>query len=655
MLDKNPKYLSFIWLVPALLLFIIALLLHPWAVVYAWEKIDVGQVPTQQMFPHSDAVILKDEAVMDIKSNGEALLTRHLVMKIFSDPDKRYGHQEIPFNSDVKVISIKARTIHSNGDEFFLEQKDIREKSLLSEYVLYSDAEIKEFYLPRMDTNCVAEFEYQLRLSSLLYWVDWFFQSHLPTLLSRYTLMTPKDFDFKVKVLNDKIVPEIDFSKGKKIFVWKTTNKKAINKEIFMPPPADFASRLAFCPLQFRFDDQTYASQSWDDIASWYWEISQASIIPDPEVTLLASRLTAGLNSKPGKIKAIFDFVQERIRYISIAIGTGAYKPHPCSDVLEYGYGDCKDMTSLLIALLSAAEVKAYPALLSTRGHRGVLIDMPKVKQFDHVVVAVPQEDGYIWLDPACRNCKSGQLPFEDQGTTALVIKPDKGELIATSQTDPGENFTHSWWEMKLDSDGSLSGNVNIQAGGEEDLSFRASLTELKPQRRRKALTGFLASWLVDPYLVDHEFINFEEKDSNILIQASFISGGMAAEGDSLFFLPIDLNTQNYLNLMFPHQRRDFPVIFDFRFTNTDELILEMHEGFEVLHLPGAVRLEEPFGLFESSCIMEQNKIVYKRKFVRKELSIPIEHYDRLQGFYDAVSEADNQRIILKKTPAASQ
>jgi hypothetical protein len=653
--DKNPKYPLFIGLVPALLLGIIVLLLHPWAVVYAWEKIDVGTTPTQQMFPHSDAVILKDEAVMDIKSNGEALLTRHLVIKIFSDPDKRYSHQEIPFNNDLKVISIKARTIHSNGDEFFLDQKDIRERSLLSEYVLYSDAEIKEFYLPRMDTNCVAEYEYQLRLSSLLYWGDWFFQSHLPTLLSRYTLMTPKDFDFKVKVFNDRIVPEIDFRQGKKVFVWKTTNKKAINKEIFMPPPADFASHLAFCPLQFRFDDQTYASQSWADIASWYWEISQASIIPDPEVTLLASQLTAGLNSKPSKIKAIFDFVQKRIRYISIAIGTGAYKPHPCGDVLEYGYGDCKDMTSLLIALLSAAEIKAYPALLSTRGHRSVLIDMPKVKQFDHVVVAVPREGGYIWLDPACRNCKSGQLPFEDQGTTTLVIKPDKGELITTSQTDTEENFTHTRWEMKLDSDGSVSGNVNIQAGGEEDLSFRASLTELKPQRRRKALTGFLASWLADPYLVDHEFRNFEEKDSNILIQTSFVSGGMAAEGDSLLFLPIDLNTQNYLNLMFPHQQRDFPVIFDFRFTNTDELILQIHEGFEVQHLPGAVRLEEPFGLFESSCSMEQDKIVYKRKFVRKELSVPIEHYGRLQGFYEAVSEADNQRIILKKNPAKSQ
>jgi hypothetical protein len=618
------------------------------AVVYAWEEIDLSAVPTQQMFPGWDAVILKDEAVMEIKSNGETLLTRHLVMKIFSDPDKRYSHQEIPFNNDVKVTDIKARTIHSNGDEFFLQQRDIRERSLLSEYMLYSDAKIKEFYLPRMDTNCVAEYEYQLRLSSLLYWGDWFFQSHLPTLLSRYTLITPKDFDFKVKVLNDQIVPEIDLRKGKKIFVWTTENKPVINKEVFMPPPADFASHLAFCPLRFRFDHRTYPSQSWEDIAGWYWEISQASIMPDPEVTFLASRLTAGLSSKPGKIKAIFDFIQERIRYISIAIGTGAYRPHPCGDVLEYGYGDCKDMTSLLIAILSAAEIKAYPALLSTRGHRSVLTDMPKVKQFDHVVVAVPQEEGYMWLDPACRNCKSGQLPFEDQGTTALVIKPDKGELITTPQTDQGDNFTHSRWEMKLGSDGSLSGEVNIEAGGEEDLSFRASLTELKPQRRRKALTGFLASWLVDPYLVDHQFKNFEEKDSNILIQASFISSGIAVEEDSLLFLPIDLNTQNYLNLMFPHQRRDFPIIFDFRFTNRDELIWQIHDGFEVLHLPGAVWLEEPFGLFEFSCSMEQNEIICRRNFVRRELSIPIEYYDRLQAFYEAVSEADNRRIILK-------
>jgi hypothetical protein len=220
--QKDLKYPMWTLLLSSFLFLMTSFLLLAATTICAWEKIDLRQMPTRDMFPHSDAVIIKDEAVMEIKPDGEALFTQHRILKIFSDPDKRYSHQEIPFNSSVQVMKIKARTIHPDGEEFSLNEEDIRERSLLSEYILYSDAKMKEFYFPRMDTNCLVEYQYQLRLHSLLYWGDWFFQSYLPTLSSKYTLITPKDFDFKVKVLNDEIVPQIDFRKGKKVFVWET-------------------------------------------------------------------------------------------------------------------------------------------------------------------------------------------------------------------------------------------------------------------------------------------------------------------------------------------------------------------------------------------------------------------------------------------------
>lgn len=621
----------------------------------AWDKVDLDETPGREMFPHSDAVIIKDEATMEIKPDGEALFTQHRIMKIFFDPGKRYSHQEVPFNNSVQVLKIRARTIHPDGEEFFLDKEDIRERSLLSEYILYSDAKIKEFYFPRMDTGCVLEYEYQLRLSSLIYWGDWLFESHLPTLLSSYTLITPKYFDFKVKVLNDNVVPKMDSRKGKRIFTWESGNQRALKKEPFMPPASDIASRLVFSPLQFRFGDTTYSSRNWDDIAWWYWHISQPSFIPSQKVELLASELTAALESKEEKVKAILDHIQEHIRYISIAIGTGAFKPHTCTDVLEYGYGDCKDMTSLLIALLKAVNIEAFPALLSTKGHTSVLNDMPKVKQFDHVMVAIPSEDGYAWLDPACRNCGFGQAPFEDQGAAALVVRPDGGELTVTPEIGEHENFTHTVWEIELHSDGSASGNVIIRAGGQEDLSFRASLTELRHQRRRKALTGFLASWFVDPYLVDYEFRNFEEKDSNVSIRASFIAGRFGAKEQDRLYLPVNLNTQSYLNLMFPQKQRNFPVVFDFKFINTDELTLQIPEGFETDYLPGAVRLDEPFGLFESTYRREKDKLTHTRVFVRRKVYVSAEQYPELKEFYDNAAEADNQTIILRENSAQDE
>jgi hypothetical protein len=621
----------------------------------AWEKLDFQQTPVQEDFPRSDAVIIKDEALMEIETDGEALYTHHRIMKIFSDPGKRYSHQEVPLNQNVSVVKIKARTIHPDGEEFILDAEDIRERSLLSNYVLYSDSKVREFYFPQVRRGCVVEYEYQLRFSSLLYWSDWFFQSHLPTLHSKYTLAVPRYFDFNVRVLNDKIVPKVDFLKGKKVFVWETFDKGAIRQEVFMPPSPDLASRVAFASVEFKFDGKTYASRSWNDIAGWYREISEPDGVSTEELHLLAQELTSGLSSPEEKMKVLYDYVQEHVRYVSVAIGAGAFKPLPCNQILEYGYGDCKDMTALLLTLLEGVEIQGFPALLSTKGHRSVLTDMPKVKQFDHVVAAVPSEGGYLWLDPACRNCRFGELPYEDQGASALVIRPNGGELILTPETGEDANFTHTLWEVSLNSDGSASGRVTIQAAGQEGLAFRASLTELKPQRRRKALGGFLSAWFTDPYLLGTEFRNFEEKDSIVFIQAGFEAGRFGTDQGERLFLPVDLHTQNYLNLMFPHAQRRFPVVFDYRFVNLDELAVSVPLGFRVEHLPAPIRLDESFGSFESIYEMEGDRIVHKRMFVRKELVIPVTEYDRLTDFYDKAAAADNQRIVLRRMPSVDE
>ncbi len=626
-----------------------ALLLAAWHPLAAWDKIDLSQTPSARDFPLWDAVILKDEAVMEIGPDGQALLTQHRILKVFSDPDKRFSHQELPFNSSIQVVSIKARTVHPDGEEFSLDQTEIKEKSLISEFVLYSDVRAKDFYLPRVTANCVVEYEYQLRLRTLLYWSDWFFQSDLPCLYSAYTLAVPRGFDFRMKVLNCHLEPKIDFRSDKQVFLWERFDNPAVSKEVLMPPAADSVCRLVFSPLDFDFDGRTYSCRTWNDVAAWYGRISQSGMEPSPKIADLALGLTHGLDASPAKIEAIFNYLREHVRYVAVAIGVGAYQPHPPAEVLEYGYGDCKDMTSLTISLLQAIGIEAYPALLSTRSHRSLLPAVPSVKQFDHVVVAVPRNGVYFWLDPACRNCRFGQLPFEDQGASALVVKPGEGELVAIPETAEEENVTSTFWEIKLNSDGSSAAHLLLAATGQEELAFRASLAELKPQARREALTGYLSSWFSDPYLVRSEFDGFDEKDSSVSIEADFLSGGYGVAQGEKHFLPVNLNTQNYLGVMFPHEQRANPVSFDYRFKNQDQIKIVVPTQFEIGELPGAVRLDEPFGLFESTYSAEGDTIIHNRFFVRRQLLVPVEQYPQLKEFYDRAAQEDAARIILRR------
>ena len=623
--------------------------------LYAWEKIDFKNTPTQEMFPESDAVIIKNEGQMEIKKNGEALFVEHGIIKIFSDTDQRYSRQNLPFNNSVKIISIKARTINEKGEEFVLDKNQITEKSMFSEYVLYSDAKVKEFNFPRVQRNSIVEYEYKFHLKSLLFWHDWFFQDEIPVIYSKYTLKIPKDLGFKFKVVNDQIEPQIEFGdEGKKLkFIWEAKDKKALKKEAFMPPLSDLASRVVFSPSAFKMEGKIYPSKTWDDVAGWYGKLSSGSTIADEKTRDLAFTLTSNLSSKREKVKAIYQWVQEHIRYVSVAIGTGAFKPHNCQKVLDYKYGDCKDMSSFLIALLKTIGIEAFPTLISTKGQRRVLPDMPKPRQFDHVMVVVPSDGKYLWLDPACRNCKFGQLPFEDQGATSLIVKSDGGELITSPESSFDQNLSQTSWEIKLNPDLSVTGKVIIEAEGQEDLAFKNSLLKLKPTKRKEALLDFVSFWFIDVDLNRYEFKHLEEKDSSICIEGNFAAEEFGIETGGKLFLPVNFAIQRNISQAFPKKERNFPVLFDYNFNTIDEVKIDIPNQFEIEFLPPNVLLDEDFGFFESSYEIVDNKIYHKRIFERKELFIPVEEYDQLKSFYDKVAKEDNQKIILKIPPEA--
>ena len=54
------------------------------------------------------------------------------------------------------------------------------------------------------------------------------------------------------------------------------------------------------------------------------------------------------------------------VRYVSISLGVGRYQPHSASDVLQNGYGDCKDKHTLLSAMLRAEGIQSYPVLIGS-------------------------------------------------------------------------------------------------------------------------------------------------------------------------------------------------------------------------------------------------------------------------------------------------
>jgi len=139
---------------------------------------------------------------------------------------------------------------------------------------------------------------------------------------------------------------------------------------------------------------------SWAEVADWAVDVYAVPSPADPAVQALADQLWAQTGAPDLFLTAAARWVQDEVRYFGIELGDASHVPHHPTQVLQRRYGDCKDKTLLLVSLLRARGLQAWPALVS-RGEGAAIGGMlPSPTVFDHVIAVAVVDGREIWIDP---------------------------------------------------------------------------------------------------------------------------------------------------------------------------------------------------------------------------------------------------------------
>jgi Transglutaminase-like superfamily/Domain of Unknown Function with PDB structure (DUF3857) len=205
---------------------------------------------------------------------------------------------------------------------------------------------------------------------------------------------------------------------------------------------------------------------SWDEVAQWYDELQRDRVKPTAEIQAKAAELTKNATDDLAKVRAIYGFVSNRYRYIGVAPGVGRYQPHYATEVMDNGYGDCKDKETLLASLLKAAGFKIYPALIDME--RDVDPDVPSPGQFDHLIGELQLGDKKIWLDTTPQVAPLGFLLGSLRGKRALVVRADSASLEVTPANPELKSSQTFEMKAKLDDSGTLTGEAERTISGSD-------------------------------------------------------------------------------------------------------------------------------------------------------------------------------------------
>jgi hypothetical protein len=249
--------------------------------------------------------------------------------------------------------------------------------------------------------------------------------------------------------------------------------------------------------------------KSWGNFRSWYTEAIRGFTEPDEEVRRLAFELTKGKASRDDKLRALFDFVSDDIRYVNYTSGEW-WLPNRPQQLLARREGDCDDKAMLLITLLRAVGIEAQEVMVQTRltGEPTVILAKnAAVPLFDHGIAFLPGPNGGQYLDATSPQSRLGPLPSMDAKAVALRIDTGTPEIVRLPPSSPDDHGADVTWTIQVHPDGSgeLAGEERHMGDGA--FWLRTSLSQA--DSRMNYVEGtMLGSWF--PTVVVDKDVDFK-------------------------------------------------------------------------------------------------------------------------------------------------
>lgn len=506
----------------------------------------------------------------------------------------------------------------------------------------YSDIREKQVAVKGLEVGDELEYEYRGQVKKPLargqFWYAYNFTKNAIVLDEELQISMPKDRH--VFLGSEELKPATRVKGDERIYAWRTANLQHHAEDstakvlrAFDAPPADVL--LSTFP-------------SWDAVGEWYADLATPRAVPTPAIRAQAEALTKGLTTTEAKIRAVYNYVSLNFRYVGIAFGIGRYQPHAAADVLANAYGDCKDKETLLVSLLAAVGVKAYPALVNS-SHK-IDPSVPSPGQFDHVIAAVPQAGGYLWLDTTTEVAPPGFLLANLRGREALVIL-DGGntQLVKIPSNPPFPSRESFHADATLSKEGTLEAKIKLSSQGDSEILFRLAFRSTPEEKWPDLLHVLSLRWGFGGTVKNAVLSPINTTDPLLVISYDYTRDNYSDWTEKKisppfppFFLPSVGNGKNNLE----------PVRLGAPGRRNYSASIALPEGFAPT-LPAAVNLVEDFAEYHATYAFTNGALRVQRELTVKLNKVPSSDQDKYKEFLKGVNDDVGQLITLRQAGVA--
>ena len=436
--------------------------------------------PGEADYPDAAAVFLKLEDTVEIAPDGSVHAWRNSLTKVLTLMGREtYSNKSFLYNSDESALTItKGVTVRSTGRVVEVEKDAVNDvtPAFLQGATIYANVLEKVISFPVAGPGSTLE----LRLEETgtpakdgsFSGVE-YLGADDPVIDAAFTLRYPADAPAPRSLAIAGAIGDITIEKTSSAgeLSFSTKDVPGIVPEENMPPATELYPRVLY---------SSYAT--WDQPAAFLADRFFPHVQVDGPIAERAAEVTAGLTADGDRIRAVFLDVATNVRNVQLNLGVGGYEPNDASEVLANKYGDTRDKAVLLVSMLRAAGIDAWPAAVAAErvpaDRQQLLESVPTLKQFNRLLVAVPDGGGYRFLDPFLDDAPYGYLRW-GRGNTALVVKDDgSGVRVPVPGFAGDENLARRFMTVVVQPDGAANVHASCELQGYFDRKARMALKD---------------------------------------------------------------------------------------------------------------------------------------------------------------------------------
>lgn len=594
------------------------------------------------------AVLRNEHISIDMKNDNNIIETVTRTISVLNKSGEDYAQLTVYYDKSKTIKDIKGVVYDEFGRQVSkFGQKDFKDYSATDGISLYADLRVKH-YAPSMTIYpYTIVYTYEIKHGQNLFIPYWHpnRSSDLAVEKSTYQFSCKPDQTLRIKTENLQQEAEVITNEKSQTYTWTATNINARKVEPLSPIEHPNKMLVKIVPQTFQYFKRKGTVNDWKDFGKWVYDELLKDKQDLPAATVEKARHIASQFDNPkDKAKALYEYMQNKTRYVSIQIGIGGLEPFPASYVDRLGYGDCKALVNYMQALLAAVDIPSLYCVVEA-GRQKVSLDESFANAVDgnHIILAIPFENDTTWLE-----CTSNKHPFAYLGDftddrLVLACTAEGGKVLRTAVYPSSESLQTRKASFQVNKEGNLEGTLSTSFAGWQFENHFAniynSLSEQNKQLKKYYDINNITFNKID-YQVNNEDKPILEENLDVHIRNYVVKNG-----DTYILTPNIFNTQRYIP---ESQNRLNPLYINRGYTDIEETEFLFEQKLKGLLLPVHEVIESPMGKYELKISSDGQKVNYFRKLEIKDGTYSADEYQTYYEFINKVATNDRIRYTIK-------